>query len=154
MSFISLMNKTQFIPRIVWALISWLPTIIMIIAADNCRCTKHPDTSFFVAPYVSTMAIAPLMMYKQDPQVCKKLQHSMASNQLTGFESLWMDVITSSGLCACSFWWDTICRSSCWLLVTWVTRSQTPVPMGGQEKLHNHMAHGYIYQMQIWHMQM
>ena len=33
----------------------------------------------------------------------QKLQHSMASNQLTGFESLSMDVITSSGLCACSF---------------------------------------------------
>ena len=43
------------------------------------------------------------MMYKQDPQVCNKLQYSMASNQLTGFESLSMDVITSSGLCACFF---------------------------------------------------
>ena len=25
--------------------------------------------------------------------------------------------------------------------------------MGGQEKLHNHMAQGYIYQMQIWNVQ-
>ena len=47
----------------------------------------------------------------------------MASNQLTGFESLGMDVITSSGLCACFFFMD------------------------------NHMAQGYIYQMQIWNVQ-
>ena len=25
--------------------------------ADHCRCTKHPDISFFAAPYVSTMVI-------------------------------------------------------------------------------------------------
>ena len=32
-------------------------------------------------------------------------------------------------------------------------QKSTPVPMGGQEKLHNHMAQGYIYQMQIWNVQ-
>ena len=64
-------------------------------------------------------------MYKQNPQVCKKLQHLMASNQWTGFESL------SSGLCACSFWWDTIYKSSCWLLVTRSQKHQSPWGGGG-----------------------
>ena len=43
------------------ALISWWPTVI---AAYHCMsCTKHPDISLFVAPYVSTMVIQYMAEY-------------------------------------------------------------------------------------------
>ena len=39
------------------------------------------------------------------------------------------------------------------LLIAGNQKSNTS-PHRGQDKLHNHMAHVYIYQMQIWNVQM
>ena len=81
------MDKSGLYRSIFKTLISWWPTVI---AAYHCMsCTKHPDRSLFVAPYVSTMVIQYMAKnmkhvnvtsktwFKMVFHLCKKLPHTI-----------------------------------------------------------------------------